>query len=300
MTKRRRDTWTRNRPLERRMGLTLFLLGALYVAFVWVLWVAGIGALVSVGIAAALAVAQLVAGPKLVLHSVRAREVSVAEAPELHSAVERLCLKADILKPRLAVSEIAVPNAFVIGRSRKGMVLCATRDLIKRLDAAELEAVVAHELAHIENRDAVVMTVASFFSVVALYVARFAQFGIHQLVKVAILVASLALYAVSFFLLRALSRYRELAADRTAAVMTGRPSALASALVKLDKAISGAPEKDLRAAYPIAALCLVPLPAKRAWMRALATHPTTERRLAELERLERQLQGSGVTFESLT
>src|SRR3954452_6585882 len=103
MTKRRRDTWTRNRALERRMGLTLFLLGALYVAFVWVLWVAGIGALVSVGIAAALAVAQLVAGPKLALHSVRAREVSAAEAPELHSAVERLCLKADIVKPRLAV-----------------------------------------------------------------------------------------------------------------------------------------------------------------------------------------------------
>jgi heat shock protein HtpX len=292
MSRRRRSTWMRNAPLERRMALTLFLLGALYVSFVWVLWVAGVGALVSALIAVVVAGVQLIAGPKLALAAFKAKEAGPEDLPEVHGAVDRLCMVADLPKPRLAVSELSVPNAFVIGRTRESMVLCVTRDLVRRLEPAELEAVVAHELAHVENRDAMVMTVAAFFSVVALYLIRFAQFGVHQVVKLAILGASLGMYALSFFLLRALSRYRELAADRTAAAMTGRPSALASALVKLDEAMGSASGKDLRAAEPVAALCLVPMPAKRAWTRLAATHPTTERRLAELERLERQMQGT--------
>src|SRR4051794_26039361 len=134
MSSRRRSTWMRNRPLERRMALTLFLLGALYVAFVWVLWFAGVSAFVSALIAAAVAGVQLLAGPKLALTAFKAREAAPAELPEVHSAVERLCMQADLTKPRVAVSELRVPNAFVVGRSRKSMVLCVTRSLVRRLD----------------------------------------------------------------------------------------------------------------------------------------------------------------------
>jgi heat shock protein HtpX len=186
-----------------------------------------------------------------------------------------------------------MPNALAVGRTRGGATLCVTTEMLRVLDPPELEAVAAHELAHIQNRDAVVMTVASFLSLVAGLIARFVpNFG-HAALRVVAVASTLLAWALSVLLLRSLSRYRELAADRAAALVTGRPSALASALIKLDRAAAGLPKKDLRAAQSVAALCFVAPQARRRFDRLTATHPTTERRVAALEALEQQLQRTG-------
>jgi heat shock protein HtpX len=287
----RRSNWARDRGLEARMASTLLLLGLVYSGLVAGLVLAGVGAVLVFAISAVVAVIHIATTDRLALRAVGAHEVSPQQAPKLHAALDRVCMQMDVPKPRAALADAEVANALAVGRTRGGATVCLTARAVHMLEPAELEAVVAHELAHIENRDAVVMTIASFFSVIAAVVLRVgANFG-HFAVRIVALGLALATYIVSFVLLRALSRYRELAADRVAALVTGRPSALASALLKLDDDAARAPRQDLRKASPIAALCIAAAPARR-WMPGfLATHPSTERRVAALERLERRLHG---------
>ncbi len=233
------------------------------------------------------------------------KEVSPAEEPELHGIIERLCVQADLPKPRVCVMENPMPNAFAMGRSQKSATVCATRGILDLLSPAELEGVMAHELTHVINRDVMVMTLASFFATVASLIVQFGFFfggGFgggygrgnnegEEDVFIVILVA-VVVYAVSFMLLRALSRYREFAADRGSAVLTGRPSALASALLKISGTIERIPSRDLRSAEGMSAFFIVPARAKNSLMNLFADHPPLEQRLAALNRLESQLQGT--------
>src|SRR4051794_26934990 len=220
-----------DRGLERRMLMTLCLLVLVYAGLITALVLSGAAALIVFGVAAVVVAFQVATADRLVLRAIGARE---ANPPELQAAVTRVCMLADMPKPRLMVSPNAMPNALAVGRTRGGATLCVTDTMLRTLEPAELEAVVAHELAHIQNRDALVMTVAGFLSLVAALVARFMPNIGHFAVRAVALVAGLVAWALSVVLLRSLSRHREYAADRTAALVTGRPSALASALLKLD------------------------------------------------------------------
>ena len=271
------------------MLATLLGLSAVYAGLVVAFVLCGVAAAVVLIVAAAVIAFQLLTADKLALRTLRAREVLPEQVPKLHIAVDRVCMLADMPKPRVAVTTSSMPNALVVGRTRGGATLCVTSEMLRVLEPAELEAVVAHELAHIQNRDALVMTIASFLSLVAALVARFGMNFGHVVVRVVALGATLFAWALSFLLLRSLSRYRELAADRAAALITGRPSALASALMKLDNAAAGLPKKDLRAAQSIAALCFVPPRPGGRFDRMTATHPTTQRRVDALAALEQRL-----------
>jgi heat shock protein HtpX len=283
--------------LQARMALTLFLLGALYVVLVVVLLAAGAGAIFVAIIAGALLLAQFFVSDKLALHAMGAREVTPEEAPELHAMIERLCVQADLPKPRVAVADTDMPNAFAIGRSPRKATVCATTGIMRILAPAELEGVLAHELTHVQNRDVLVMTIASFFATVAAYIVQFGFFfgggegdddGDSFVI---LLLVSLAVYAISFFLIQALSRYREYAADRGSGIITGRPSALASALLKISGTMDRIPQKDLRATSELSAFYIFPPGAKAAVGNLFSTHPPMEKRIAALQRLESQLQG---------
>jgi len=288
---------SRDLGLQVRMLLTMFLLGALYVVLVAVLLAAGTGTATMLLVVAGLALAQLTLSDRLALRAIGAREVSPAEAPGLHAMVERLCVQADLPKPRLAIAPTTVPNAFAMGRSPRSAVVCATTGILDLLEPHELEGVMAHELAHVKHRDVIIMTVASFFASIA---AMVLQFGVlfgggrdrdnGQPAFVVVLLVSAVVYAVSFVLMLALSRYRELVADRGAAMVTGRPSALASALVKLSEGMDRVPQSDLRAAGELNAFFIVPARAKGTLRSLFSTHPPVERRLAALARLEADLQ----------
>ncbi len=283
------------------MLLTLFLLGLLYAAFVAVLLSLGVGAGIMLVIVGALALGQLFLSDKLGLWAMGAKEVSPEEAPGLHAMIERLCVQADLPKPKVAVADSRVPNAFAMGRSQKSAVVCATTGIMETLQPAELEGVLAHELAHVKNRDVLIMTIASFFATVAAMIAQFGLFfgggfgdddeggGPAFLV---VLLVSFVVYIVSFFLMLALSRYREFAADRGAALTTGRPSALASALMRVSGAMERVPERDLRAAGEMNAFFIVPTSVKGAVQTLFSTHPPMEKRIDRLQRLEAQLQGA--------
>jgi heat shock protein HtpX len=287
----------RDPGLQARMLLTMFLLGALYVAFVGVLFAAGINAAFIVIIAVGLSAAQLFTSDKLALHAMGARVVTPQEAPELHAMIERLCIQADLPKPKVAVAQTDMPNAFAIGRSQKAATVCATTGIMNLLSPAELEGVMAHELTHVKNRDVAIMTIASFFASVASMILQFGFFfggggdsdddgpGFF-----AVILVSLAVYAISFFLMMALSRYREFAADRGAALITGRPSALASALQKISSGMQRLPQQDLRVASELQAFFIFPAGAKNSIMGLFATHPPMEKRIAALARLEAELQ----------
>jgi heat shock protein HtpX len=208
-------------------------------------------------------------------------------------------VQADLPKPRVCVMETAMPNAFAMGRSRKSTTVCATRGILEMLSPAELEGVMAHELTHVINRDVMVMTLASFFASLASMILQFSFFfgggGDRDDEEdiFLIVIASTIVYAISFFLLRALSRYREFAADRGGAVLTGRPSALASALIKISGTIERAPSQDLRQAEALSAFFIIPARTKKSVLNLFADHPPLEQRLAALERLESQLQSAG-------
>jgi heat shock protein HtpX len=243
---------------------------------------------------------QLFASDKLAMATLGVKEVSPADEPELHGIIERLCVQADLPKPRVCVMETAMPNAFAMGRSKKSTTVCATRGILEMLNPAELEGVMAHELTHVINRDVMVMTLAGFFASLAALILQFAFFfgggygrdeEENQSVFVVIAVSAVV-YAVSFLLLRALSRYREFAADRGSAVLTGRPSALASALLKISGTMERVPKEDLRSAEAMSAFFIIPARAKNSLMNLFADHPPLEQRLAALERLESQLQGT--------
>jgi heat shock protein HtpX len=275
----------------------VFLLGLLYVLGMAALVYAGVSAVAVLVVALGFAVVQYVASDRIALFAMNAREVTPQEAPELHAVVDRLCALGDTPKPRVAVADSDVPNAFATGRSPRRAVICATTGLMRRLDAEELEGVLAHELSHVAHRDVAVMTVASFLGVLAGLITRFTlQAGLFgggarrgsgrdngvPLVLVVMLVSALV-YALSFVLIRALSRYRELAADRGAAQLTGRPSALASALTKVTGSMARVPTRDLRAAEPFNAFFFAPALAPGFSLSSLfATHPPLQQRLDRL------------------
>jgi heat shock protein HtpX len=281
------------------MLLTLFLLGLLYVIFVGVLFAAGAGAGVIVTVALVLLLLQLFASDKIAMATLGVKEVSPAEEPELHGIIERLCVQADLPKPRVCVMETSMPNAFAMGRTRKSTTVCATRGILELLSPAELEGVLAHELTHVINRDVMVMTLAGFFASLAALILQFSFFfggggGDREDEEdiFLVVIASAIVYAVSFLLMRALSRYREFAADRGGAVLTGRPSALASALIKVTGTLERVPSQDLRSAEALSAFFIVPARAKKSLLNLFADHPPLEQRLAALERLESQLQSA--------
>jgi heat shock protein HtpX len=284
------------------MVLTLFLLGLVYAVLIGVLIAAGVGAVSVAVIAAVLFVIQYFTSDKIALYSMGAREVTPQEAPRLHGAVDRLCIQANLPKPRVAIAETAMPNAFAIGRSPKTATVCATTGILDLLDDSELEGVLAHELTHVQNRDVLVMTIASFFASIASFIVQIGFWfgggfggddddsGPSWLVVVLV---SALVYVISFVLLQALSRYREFAADRGSAIITGRPSALISALMKISGGMERIPQQDLRAASgELAAFYIFPPKAKQTVASLFATHPPLEARIDALQRLESQLQGT--------
>ncbi|MEA2289813.1 MAG: heat shock protein HtpX [Solirubrobacteraceae bacterium] len=282
------------------MLVTMFLLGLVYAALIGVLFASGASGVTILLFAGGLLALQFFASDKLALRAVGAREVSPQEAPELHAMIDRLCIQADVPKPKVAVMHTSMPNAFAMGRSQKNATVCATTGIMELLSPAELEGVLAHEISHVINRDVMIMTLASFFASIASMIVQFGFFfGGGQSddddegpsFMVVILVA-MAVYVVSFFLMQALSRYREFAADRGAAVLTGRPSALASALMKISGTMERIPQTDLRAHPEMNAFYIFPASAKRSLFSLFATHPPMEKRIAALARLEAQLQGT--------
>jgi heat shock protein HtpX len=292
-----------DRGLSSRMFLTMFLLGLLYVAFVAALFSVAKSFLFALVVAAGLLAVQYFASDRIALFAMGGKEVSPDEAPQLHGIVDRLCALADMPKPRVAIADSDIPNAFATGRNPAHAVVCATTGLMRRLDEPEIEAVLAHELSHVAHRDVAVMTIASFLGLAAGLVVRFAYYsglfggygrrddrdsGVP--VVLVVMLTSAVVYAVSFLLTRALSRYRELSADRGAAVLTGRPSTLASALVKVSGEMSRIPDRDLRSVEPLNAFFFAPAFAKGFSLSSLfSTHPSLERRLEQLARIQAQM-----------
>src|SRR5215210_2247901 len=262
-----RSRYLPDRGLTARMVFTMFLLGLLFVVLgaVLIRYLGGLGLILIVGFL----VAQWFFSDRVALFSMGGKEVSPQEAPELHAMIDRLCALADMPKPKVAIADSDVPNAFATGRSPKRAVVCATTGILRRLDERELEGVLSHELSHVAHRDVTVMTVASFVSVVAgLLMRSFLYSGMAPrrrndrdntaAVILLVVVASVAVYALSFLLIRALSRYRELAADRAGALLTGQPSALASALLKISGDMARIPTRDLRSAQAYNAFFFAP------------------------------------------
>jgi heat shock protein HtpX len=295
----RPSSFGRDTGLQVRMVTTLFLLGAVYAVLIGVLVAAGARGL-TIGIFAVVLLSlQFFTSDKLALRAMGAHQVSPQEAPQLHALIERLCVQADLPKPRIYVMNTSMPNAFAMGRSRKAAAVCATTGILELLSPSELEGVMAHELTHIINRDVMVMTLASFFASLASMIVQFGFFfggggddddsGPSFAV---ILLVSLAVYVISFLLIQALSRYREFAADRGAAVITGRPSALSSALLKISGTMERIPQTDLRAHAEMNAFYIFPAKTKNSIYNIFSTHPPIEKRLAALSRLEAQLQGT--------
>ncbi len=286
--------------LQIRMTVTMFLLGLVYVVLVVTMLAVGVNGLLVVLIAGGLAAANLFASDKLALSAMGARIVTPQEAPQLHAMIERLCVQADLPKPKVAVANTSMPNAFALGRSPKSATVCATTGIMELLSPAELEGVMAHELTHVANRDVMVMTLASFFATIAAYIVQFGFIfgGGHSSDDddnpsfLVLLLVSMAVYVVSFILMQALSRYREFAADRGAALITGRPSALASALHKISSGMARIPQRDLRASSEMNAFFIFPAGVGKGIGSLFATHPPMEKRIAALARLEAQLQGT--------
>jgi heat shock protein HtpX len=286
--------------LQIRMTFVFFLLGVLYVALIVALLASGANGVTVAFIAGGLALFQLFGSDKLALHAMGAREVTPQEAPELHAMIDRLCVQADLPKPKVAVADTRMPNAFALGRSPKSATVCATTGIMELLSPAELEGVMAHELTHVANRDVLVMTLAGFFATIAAYIVQFGFFfgggggygdDDDNPSFIVLFLVSIAVYIISFFLMQALSRYREFAADRGSALITGRPSALASALMKISSGMERIPQKDLRASSELSAFYIFPPGVKGSISGLFATHPPMEKRIEALQRLEAQLQG---------
>ncbi|MFE2036814.1 zinc metalloprotease HtpX [Streptomyces scopuliridis] len=284
--------YTQDRGLTTRMVTTMFLIGLLYVVLVGVL-LAVLGKfwpviLILVG---GLFIAQFWFSDKIAAFGMGAREVTPEQAPELHGAVDRICALADMPKPKVAIARSDIPNAFATGRSERSALVCATTGLLRRLEPEELEGVLAHEMSHVAHRDVAVMTIASFLGVLAGLITRIALYsGLSRIAIMLIPLVSAVVYAIGFLLTRLLSRYRELSADRTAALLTGRPSALASALTKVSGQMARIPTEDLRKAEPYNAFYFVPaFASKESLGRLLASHPTLEQRLDQLARISAEL-----------
>jgi heat shock protein HtpX len=300
----RNTSFGRDTGLQTRMLFTIFLLGLVYAVLIAVLIASGAGAVTIAIVAAGLFAVQLFTSDKIALASMGARQVTPQEAPQLHAIVDRLCVQANIPKPRVAIAQTPMPNAFAVGRSPKTATVCATTGILQLLEPAELEAVLGHEITHVLNRDVVVMTIASFFASIAAFITQFGflfggGFGGGNRNNqnnngfFVVILVSAAVYVISFLLLQALSRYREFAADRGSAILTGRPSALISALLKIDGGMSRIPQRDLRAASgELAAFYIFPPKVKQGLTNLFSTHPPLTARIERLQRLEAQLQGT--------
>ena len=314
-----RTRYAPDRGLTVRMTVTMFLLGLVFVAFVAAL----IGVLVATKQSAGLIVfVALVFGggaafislfysDKIALSAAGAQVVTPQQAPELHGIVDRLCALADMDKPRVAIAPTRMPNAFATGRNSKNSVLCVTQGMLQLgLTKDELEGVLAHELSHVAHKDVQVMTVAGLLGIVAGLLVRFAFYselfgggrrggnnGQAALLIPLIMLVSIVVYAVSFVLIRMLSRYRELAADRSGALLTGQPSALASALQKVSGRMSSIPNEDLRKAAPMSAFYFAPAmkvsrdgrPEGGGLAALFSTHPSLEKRIEQLAKIQAQL-----------
>jgi len=290
----------RDTGLTVRMTTVMFLLGAAFVALVVVLMYAFPAYALIIGLAGiGVAFYQWYSSDKLAMRAMRAREVTPEEAPELHGMIDRLCAMADMPKPRVGVADLDIPNAFATGRSPDRAVVCVTTGILGRLSAEELEAVLAHELSHVAHRDVLVMTLASSAGILAGLLTRGAAWGGFGMFRsrdsntgIAVLgavVVSLVVYAVSFFLLRLLSRYRELSADRAGAYLTMRPQALASALQKITGEMAAIPQRDLRASKAMNAFFIAPAISGATLKTLTATHPSLEQRLEQLARIQAEL-----------
>ena len=280
------------------MGLVMFLLGALYLAFMAALITfTTMSAGVVIVIAVALAAGQWFFSDRIALAAMRAREVTPDQAPELHGMIDRLCALADMPKPRVAIADTDLPNAFATGRSPQHSVVCVTTGILRRLDGEELEGVLSHELSHVAHRDVAVMTVASVLGVIAGLITRWGLYfgggrsrdnnsGVAFLL---VWVAGLVVWALSFLLTRALSRYRELCADRSGAYLTGNPSALSSALVKITGDIGRIPTRDLRSAGAMNTFFFAPAIKGDSINALVATHPPLQQRLDQLAKVAAEL-----------
>jgi heat shock protein HtpX len=313
-----------DRGLTTRMLMTGFFLVVLYAVLIGVLFFFLKSLVLILVIAFGLLFCQYFFSDKIAMYAMHAKEVTPEQAPELHGVIDRLCALADMPKPRVAIAQTDVPNAFATGRSPKAAVVCATSGLLRRLDEPEIEAVLAHEISHVAHRDVAVMTIASGLGMIAGLLTRVMFFsemfggggrgnnnqsgGQAAMIEMVVMLVSIVVYFVSFLLTMALSRYRELAADRSGALLIGRPSQLASALVKISGEMGRIPTKDLRAAEPFNAFFFVPAVAGQnaqdqgrgqgggggfSFGSLFRTHPTLERRLAQLDALEHQLGQAG-------
>ncbi|HJE57702.1 MAG TPA: zinc metalloprotease HtpX [Nocardiopsis listeri] len=296
-----------DRGLTARMVTTMFLLILVYVAFIVGLVLAGLNVWLVLILVGAFALFSYFSSDKIAMFSMGAKEVTPEQAPDLHALVDRLCAMADMSKPRVGIADTDVPNAFATGHSEKSAVICVTTGLMRRLDGPELEAVIAHELSHIAHRDVMVMTIAGFLGIVAGFLTqaglRFAMFAgagggrgnnngpAPAVIALLVVLVSAIAWALSFLLTRALSRYRELSADRAAAYLTGRPSMLGSALSKITGDMAAIPTRDLRQVEPFNAFFFAPAFSKKGFSMSqlIATHPPVEQRLAQLSDISRQL-----------
>ena len=295
-----RNRYAPDRGLTARMGGTMFILGLLYVALMAVLIYAGMNSFFVLLIAGGSAWAQWYFSDRVALFSMSARVVTPEQAPQLHAIVDRLCAMADMPKPAVAIADTDMPNAFATGRSSKRAVVCVTTGLLRRLDAEELEGVLSHELSHVAHRDVLVMTVASFVGVLAGFLTRSWMWGgltrrrdsdsNSAFAFLLIMVVSIVVYLVSFLLVRVLSRYRELSADRAGALLTGRPAALGRALQKISGDMGAIPTRDLRAKESMNAFFITPaFGGQQSMASLLSTHPPLEKRLEQLARISAQL-----------
>jgi heat shock protein HtpX len=312
-----RTRYAPDRGLTARMTATMFLLGLVFVVFIAL--IIGIGAATHgstdviaffcVILGGGMLIGSLFYSDKIALASAKAQVVEPTDGPDaarLHAVVDRICALADMPKPRVAIAPADMPNAFATGRNKDHAVVCATTGLLRRLENDELEGVLAHEMSHVAHKDVQVMTIASFLAIVAGLMVRMAFYSEifgggrrnnnnaqAAMLMFAIMAVSIVVYAVSFLLIRVLSRYRELAADRSGALLTGQPSALKSALVKVSGEMSRIPTRDLRAAESMNAFYFAPAMALNSAGTSLSklfsTHPSLERRLEELDKVQRQL-----------
>ena len=296
-----RSRFIKDAGLTVRMTTVMFLLGALFVALVVTLMYTFSNFAFLIGIGGiGVAFYQWWSSDKVAMRAMRAREVTPEEAPELHGMIDRLCALADMPKPRVGISDVDIPNAFATGRSPNRAVVCVTTGILGKLDAEELEGVLAHELSHVAHRDVLVMTIASSAGIVAAMLTRSAQFGALGMGRsrnnnsgmpayLVALVVSLVVYAISFFLTRLLSRYRELCADRSGAYLTQKPGALASALQKITGEMATIPSRDLRAASAMNAFFIAPAISGVSLKTLTSTHPSLEQRLEQLARIQAEL-----------
>lgn len=297
--------WGKDTQLSVRMFLVMFLLAVVYLAFIAILASAGISLIFLVVVAVLLLGVQYFFSDKIALLGMGAHEVTEQEAPQLHETIGRLAQIADLPKPRVAIARTSMPNAFATGRNPNNAVIAVTTGLMERLEPRELEAVLAHEMTHIRNRDVVVMTVASFFAMVAQLLMRMMFWGSlfgggfggggrrdrnEESIMAFIYLASIIVWIISFFLIRTLSRYREYAADRGSAIITGSPSSLMSALTKISGVMDRIPDKDLRQVQGMNALFISPA-TKQTVSEIFSTHPSLEHRLARLREMSREMEG---------